>query len=280
MKGWQAVLLSVVLTLVCGTLITRFLMGYTTIKPRVEAALTTDGAPDPSVYGAMLHDYATPAGFRYDAARQDLRLEQSYAYFAAQALPTASDDARLAHDINAYNLLVVIGISRNWPIENIEDMASAIEPIYGFGYFQARRYLVAGEKVSLHALDQRIRQNARFDVRVPFFQACGLGGCARLHNDPIDAEHLDEALDDAMVRFITNPQLVRVNRNDKTIEAAEALLAIEGPLVEFAKTRGYGDDLRAIIRHYGERSTALVNAIDEGFELKGIPFSFDVVSAR
>lgn len=279
MKAWQAIAISVVLTLFFGTVITRVLMGYTTIEPQLSAPQSADGTPDTSLYPALLEAYAQPSGFRYEAARQDLKLEQAYAVFATTR-PSGSAADQFAWDINAYNLLVVVGIARNWPIEDIDDMASAIEPIKGFGYFQARRYRLSGEKISLQTLDKRIRANPLFDVRVPFTQACGLAGCARLHSAPVHGATLDEELDAGLTRFLTNPLLVRINPDEKQYEIGMGFLAMEEALVKLAVERGTATDFDGVLRHYGAANAALIRAMDEGYTRVPMPFSFAIASAR
>lgn len=281
MKAWQAVALSVILTLFFGTLITRWLMGYTTLDTNASAPSTSEGAPDFSVYAGLLAAHATPTGFDFKAARQDLQLEQSYALFAAlDNRIQGSEDERYAQEINAYNLIVLVGITRNWPIETIEDMASAIEPIPGFGYFQARRYHVFGEKLSIHALDQRIRANALFDVRVPFSQSCGLVGCARVDRRPLTGQNLDEELNAGVRRFLENPAFVRVNDEPKQVEIGAALFAIQEPLVALTRSRGWADDFESALRFYGQGAPDLLRALDQGYEIIPLPFSFAIAAAR
>lgn len=281
MKTWHAIVLSAILTLVFGTLITRWLMGYTTLEPHVAAPKVESGALDTDVYARLLAAHVTNSGFRYDTARQDIQLEQSYAMIAESPKHEAgTDETRFARDINAYNLIVLVGVARNWPIASIDDMASAIEPIKGFGYFQARRYIVYGEKLSISDLDKRIRANPLYDVRVQFAQSCGLTGCARIGAKPVSGANLDADLDAAVRRYVTNPLLVRVDDANKKLEVGEVLLAAQEPFIAFAKERGFANDLPGILRHYGAESTSLINALDANYEIAPLKFSFDIAAAR
>jgi len=105
---------------------------------------------------------------------------------------------RLAFHINAYNILTIKLIAKNWPLDSIRDLGSIFVPVW-----KKKAGVVGGKRVSLSDIGQA-RLRPLGDLRSYFALACGSASCPDLRRQPYTARRVNRQLDDQARKFLNN----------------------------------------------------------------------------
>jgi hypothetical protein len=145
---------------------------------------------DHSGFDQLLGDHVDGEGF-VDYRRLAGRTSELDAYIAsigAANLDSLGRDERLALLINAYNAYTLRLILDYYPIDSIRD-------IPGEERWDAERWVLGGETVSLNQLEHEvIRPNFR-EPRIHFALVCAAIGCPPLRTEAYTGERLEEQLE-------------------------------------------------------------------------------------
>ena len=115
-------------------------------------------------------------------------LDAYLARLATAPWASLSRDAKLALLINAYNAFTLRLILDHYPLDSIKDIAAADR-------WKAARWILAGETLSLDALEhERLRAHFR-EPRVHFALVCASVGCPPLRAEAYTAARLEGQLD-------------------------------------------------------------------------------------
>jgi hypothetical protein len=160
-----------------------------------------------------------------------------------QELPTP--DAKLAFWIDAYNILAIDLVVRNYPVESIRDIGSFLRPVW-------RREVahIAAEPVTLHQIEHEILRPMG-DPRIHAAIVCASTSCPSLAREPYRPETVDAQLDAAMRRFLADErkglaidrQRMRVRLSkifdwfEEDFEPAGGVLAFAAPYLEESRRR-------------------------------------------
>lgn len=147
--------------------------------------------PALSEWGTIVATYVTgDGGFRYEALRANeahlAALERT-----ATAIGGAEDQGwetpeALAFYVNAYNALTVAAVLEAWPIESVMRVD---------GFFDTATHTVAGESMTLNALENDILRSDRFgEPRIHFVVNCASKSCPPLDREPYTAENIEAKL--------------------------------------------------------------------------------------
>ena len=127
----------------------------------------------------------------------------------------------MAYWINMYNAITVLLILDHYPVESIKKIGGA---------WKDDRVQVAGEELSLNAIENEILRPMTQDARIHFAINCASVGCPPLRSEAYLADGLEEQLEDSTHRSL---QL-------------ETQLAVVGDTVLLSKIFGwYGEDFEA-----------------------------------
>lgn len=146
--------------------------------------------PPPALEGwaTIVGTYVTDdGGFRYEGLRAN---EAHVAALEAtvSAIGEAQDQGwekpeALAFYVNAYNALTVAAVLEHWPIESVMRVE---------GFFDTLTHQVAGETMTLNALENDILRSERFgEPRIHFVVNCASKSCPPLAAEPYSAENID-----------------------------------------------------------------------------------------
>ncbi len=159
------------------------------------AVEVADPAPpsalDLAGWGSILATYRTEdGGFRYaalHAATEDrAKLNAFTEAIATASVEGLSRDEALAFYINAYNALTIASVLELWPVENV---------LSEEGFFDERTHQVAGQTVTLNALENETIRGERFaEPRIHFAVNCASTSCPPLQPLPFTAENLEAQL--------------------------------------------------------------------------------------
>jgi hypothetical protein len=127
-------------------------------------------------------------------------------------LAQASDNSREAFYINAYNLLVIYEVARRYPLKSVMDVS---------GFFDETKHQLAGEEMTLNALEKDKLIKPYGDARVHFALACAAKGCPQLADYAYLPEKLDVQLGERTRIALNYPYFIRVNDKQKKAEVSK-----------------------------------------------------------
>ncbi len=162
-------------------------------EPTEARAAPAPRIPPPSLddWGTIVSTYATEdGGFRYEGL---LANEAHVAALAGTvaAIGEAQDQGweqaeALAFYVNAYNALTVAAVLEAWPTESVMRVE---------GFFDTATHQVAGEAMTLNALENDILRSDRFgEPRIHFIVNCASQSCPPLDRELYTAENLEAKL--------------------------------------------------------------------------------------
>ncbi|MFQ5718740.1 MAG: DUF547 domain-containing protein [Acidobacteriota bacterium] len=138
---------------------------------------------------------------------------------------------RLAYWINAYNALVIEGLTR-YP-----GARSPLAILPDAGFFRQLTFTLGGEAMTLDHLENVILRGRFHDPRLHFALVCGARSCPKLWPEPYSAEKLDRQLDLAARLFFAQPDNLEFVPDSRTIRVSRYL-------------DWYSDDFRSWIREH------------------------------
>lgn len=139
-------------------------------------------------------------------------LEKLYSQIGSVNLTGASDKAKKAFYINAYNVAVIHQVVQAFPLKSPLDKA---------GFFDQVRHRVAGQDITLNQLEKEKLLNAYGDARVHFAVVCAAVSCPPIADFAYTADKLDAQLDERAKLSLNNPTFIRVNNGQKKAELSK-----------------------------------------------------------
>ncbi len=161
---------------------------------------------DADLYGRILREYTAPvpdtAGVRVDYARlvrapEWRRLVDGLTRCDPDALPSRAE--RLSFWINAYNILAIDVVVRNYPLESIRDVGWFLRPVW-----KREAATIYERSYSLGEIEHDILRPLG-EPRIHAAIVCASTSCPSLRREPYDGSRLDGQLDDALRTWLANP---------------------------------------------------------------------------
>lgn len=146
------------------------------------------------------------------ASRDQAPLRLLLQAIATADLKGASADEKKAFYLNAYNLLVVRAVLDRYPLGSVKEVP---------GFFDERRFAVAGERLTLNELENQKLREPYGDPRVHFALVCGARGCPPLPPGAYLPASLDRQLTERTRQAFNDPSFVRVNPGKKQVLLSE-----------------------------------------------------------
>ena len=131
---------------------------------------------------------------------------------------------KLVFFVNAYNILAARGIL---------DGSSPGSMLGRYVYFKRDKYLVAGERITLHALEHELIRPLK-EPRIHFAIVCASQSCPILQREAYTLEQLDQQLDAAATNFINDRELNQFNTTSRRAELSSIFKWFEEDFVEAA----------------------------------------------
>jgi hypothetical protein len=186
----------------------------------------------------MVKAYVVEGSVDYDAFASDHRLTATVAAIAEAELGQADLKTLLSFYINTYNVLAVQAILNG---------RSPRTKLGKLRFFYRQKFTVAGERLSLHALEKR-RIRSLGDPRIHFAIVCASVSCPPLRSESYVPARLHAQLDDNARRFLNDR-----HKNRFDLESGSAMVSkifkwfgedfeVEGHGVEHYLARYVDDD--------------------------------------
>ena len=146
----------------------------------------------------------------YEKLKQNPRqLNQLVDEISSYDLKNVSQDHKTAFYINSYNVLVIKQITDKYPVKSPMDIE---------GFFNVKTFKVAGETLTLDAIEFIKLIEPTKDPRIHFALGCGARSCPFLYDNAFYPEKLQEQLDFRAQLIIDRPNYVYVDeKNEKVI---------------------------------------------------------------
>jgi hypothetical protein len=125
----------------------------------------------------------------------------------AKGISVSKDNAKeyQAFWINGYNLLVIDGIVKNYPIKS---------PLDKPGFFDGNKNEIGGTKITLNDIENKLlRKVFPKEPRFHFVLVCGGLGCPPIINEAYTPSKLDAQLETQTKLAINDSNFIRVNKN-------------------------------------------------------------------
>ena len=114
---------------------------------------------------------------------------------------TKDENTNKSFLINAYNLLVIKGISSKFPVKSPLDIA---------GFFDKSTYAIVGKKETLNDIENKMLRTKYNDARLHFVLVCGANGCPPLLSEAYVPKTLEAKLDQQATKALNNPNFIKV----------------------------------------------------------------------
>lgn len=139
-------------------------------------------------------------------------IDALYQQIGTISLKNASEQEKKAFYINAYNMIVIHQITQYYPLKSPMDKS---------GFFDQVKHKVAGEHMTLNALEINKIIKPYHDPRIHFVLACAAKGCPPLASFAYTPEKLDEQLTTRTKLSLNNPGFIKVNKSKKQVEISK-----------------------------------------------------------
>ena len=145
--------------------------------------------------------HVTNGSVDYAAVKNDSQLEELIASIATADLSEASDATKQAFYINAYNLLVINSAANAYPLSSVQEVS---------GFFDRKKHLVSGEKMTLTQLENNKLLKTYGDPRYHFVLVCGAVGCPPITNFAYTPDLLEKQLDQQTALAMNDNSFIKI----------------------------------------------------------------------
>jgi hypothetical protein len=258
-------------------------LGLRSVEVRAEPFAQPPEGFDYQWWTAALGRWVTGEGVDYDAVlseEPDLRrFIATLATTGPRSVPErfATEPARLAYYINAYNALALFGVVDNWPIDTVHDVRGWLNPRDGFGFFYGLRFPLDGRAINLYDLENDVIRGFA-DARIHAAINCASRSCPALAPQAFEPAELDDQLDAVTRDFVANPTHVRVDHEAKEIQLSAIFDWYRVDFEEHARRLGRPATLLDFIVAFAtpEAEADVGRARDAEFELVFLPYDWSL----
>lgn len=145
-------------------------------------------------------------GVAYSAIKRDARFTGLIEAIAVAQFDNLDANTKQAFLINAYNLLVIHGVTKNNLMNSVNEQAN---------FFDAKVHTVGGKKISLNTLEKSYLLKNFGDARFHFALVCGAKGCPPIANFAYMPKQLEQQLETQTKKAINDATFIRVDKGAK-----------------------------------------------------------------
>ena len=165
-------------------------------------------------YDVLLGRYVAGNYVRYDAWRDNAadleELSEIVSALEATAPAMLEEKDRFALYINLYNAKTLQLVLGGNPENSIRDLSKAR---FGYGIFYKKLIEFDGEKISLTALEKRLREESG-DARIHFAVNCASLSCPALLDEAFRGDRLDTQLEEQAFAFLERSDALLVDEQE------------------------------------------------------------------
>ncbi len=223
------------------------------------------------------------------AADKDARVSlDTYLGAVARFSPTQtperfpSESDRLAYWLYAYNACVLKGVLENWPLKSVRDVEAPLNVVAGLGFFGKLQFVLGGETMSLHHLEQGVVRKRFADPRIHFVLNCASGGCPVMRPELPTGDALEPSLVRAARDFVADPANVVVDHEQKVLRLSQIFDWYREDFAAELTRRGLPAEKRTLAAYVhlvadGERKVELERAL--AYRVEFLTYDWDLNSS-
>jgi hypothetical protein len=162
---------------------------------------------------AFFKKYVSNGLVAYRSVKKNiLETEGLYKKIGEAELKGMSDLEKKAFYINAYNIIVIYWVAKNYPLKS---------PLDYIGFFDVVKHKVAGEEMTLNELETEKLLLVFKDPRIHFALSCAARGCPPLAAFAYLPSSLDKQLDERTTQALNNPNWIKVYPAQMRVELSK-----------------------------------------------------------
>lgn len=161
---------------------------------------------------AFLKKHVSAKKVNYEAVKKDSKSIDNLMNQIATFTLTNNDKINKAFFINAYNIILINAIIQKYPVKS---------PMNITGLYDKTKFTVAGTKLTLNDIENKMIRAKYKDARIHFVLNCGANGCPPITNFAYTPENLEKQLDDQAKQAINDPQFIKVNAKNNKVEISQ-----------------------------------------------------------
>lgn len=151
----------------------------------------------------------------YQKVKQQMNeMNALYQQIGQTSLQDADKMEKKAFYINAYNLIVIRQIAKQYPVSSPMDIK---------GFFDQQKHKVAGEMLTLNELEKQKLLQTYQDARIHFVLVCAAVSCPPLASYAFTAEKLDQQIEERTRLALNDSKFIRVRPEQKKVEVSQIL---------------------------------------------------------
>ncbi|MCY4402188.1 MAG: DUF547 domain-containing protein [Candidatus Poribacteria bacterium] len=164
------------------------------------------------LFNQVLQDHVINGMVDYAKLKANPEKFEKYLDQLTIAKPAEMDfNTQFAFWINAYNALIIKGVIDHYPTKSVRKVK-----LFG-GFFSRLKFQVAGKTYTLNQIEHDIIRAEFVDPRAHFALVCASKSCPPLENSVYLPETIEEQLDAVTLKFITNPEKVKLDRGKRRV---------------------------------------------------------------
>ena len=157
--------------------------------------------------------YVSNGSVAYSKIKSNIgEVESLYKQIGSMDLKGKTDAQKKAFYINAYNLAVIYWVAKHYPLKS---------PMDNSGFFDKVKHTVAGEELTLNALEIKKLLFTYKDARFHFALACAAKSCPPLASFAYTPDKVDQQLNDRTTLALNDPNWLKVNKSKKMVELSK-----------------------------------------------------------
>ena len=163
----------------------------------------------------FLSKYVKDGLVDYRKVKQQMdEINALYQQIGQASLEDADNMEKKAFYLNAYNLIVIRQIAAQYPVASPMDIE---------GFFDQQKHKVAGEMLTLDALEKQKLLQTYQDARIHFVLVCAAVSCPPLASYAFTADNLEQQMDERARLALNDAEFIRVNSGQKKVEVSQIL---------------------------------------------------------
>lgn len=157
--------------------------------------------------------YVSDGSVSYASVKKNIsEIDGLYKQVGDMNLSKENDVNKKTFYINAYNIIVIYWVAKHYPLKS---------PLDDSGFFDKVKHKVAGEDLTLNALEIKKLLSTFKDARVHFVLACAARSCPPLASFAYTPDQLDKQLTERTTQALNNPNWLKVQSTKKKVELSK-----------------------------------------------------------
>lgn len=149
----------------------------------------------------------------YQSVRQNMQeAEALYQQIGEMSVQAMSPIEKKAFYINAYNLIVIRQVAKNYPVSSPMDIS---------GFFDSQKHQVGGEMLTLNELEKQKLLQTYQDARIHFVLVCAAKSCPPLASFAFQAAQVEEQITQRTLIALNEGNFIRLKPEQKAVEISQ-----------------------------------------------------------